>query len=191
MSHMVEYAVYAEDVDRKKVERYWNEVAASDSDYGVGGLDHSILWLDDDPLPSREEAEERLEYAPTSCAAVRFLGQQDTKHLTSSKLEELNVALVKAKCAYETQLEFDYCSTRTSAFIGCPACKSKLARQHLHGNFCPVCGADLRPSSKQAALAAAKTKVEDLKSQINQEKADLARHAGREVMWLVNVTWQY
>lgn len=36
---------------------------------------------------------------------------------------------------------------RTSAYVGCPECKSKLNLSYIRGEKCPLCNTDLRPAS--------------------------------------------
>lgn len=63
-------------------------------------------------------------------------------------------------------MDTDVRVTRTSEFIGCPKCGSKLKRIYLKSTYCPLCKADLRSKTVQDALQRYKTRINELKKKI-------------------------
>lgn len=70
---------------------------------------------------------------------------------------------------------------RTSAFIGCVKCGSKLSRVHLTSNKCPVCHEDLRSTTELNAIDALKKKAKTLQERIKAEEARLRKKSKNQV----------
>lgn len=58
---------------------------------------------------------------------------------------------------------------RTSKFIGCPECGSKLNLGYIRGEKCPLCGTDLRPDSTIEKVKWYDGKVKECAKKYRQE----------------------
>jgi len=61
-----------------------------------------------------------------------------------------------------------------AAFISCPKCGSRLSRQHLHGDFCPLCQMDLRSKTTKKALARYEERVKEKEEQLRKAREEAA-----------------
>lgn len=72
---------------------------------------------------------------------------------------------------------------RKADFIGCPKCGSKLRRERLHAECCPLCGTDLRSPGVIARLLDLAEKARKLDEKYAAEKQKSVANA--KVRWLV------
>ena len=70
-----------------------------------------------------------------------------------------------------------------AAFIGCPQCGSKLRREHLRSDFCPLCHTDLCSNTTLERLKRFRTVEEELREKLKQEQIKQKKLAS--VKWLV------
>lgn len=70
-----------------------------------------------------------------------------------------------------------------AAFVGCPECKSKLAKEHLSSHRCPVCRANMFPKTTRDRLKAFDEKIR----QLEEKDLILERKQKGEVKWLVKL----
>lgn len=75
-------------------------------------------------------------------------------------------------------------STFKAEFVGCPDCKSKLKRDLLKSEKCPVCGTDMRSNTTITTLDNYKKKIKELKKQYTEEQKKMKNKA--EIYWLVS-----
>lgn len=68
---------------------------------------------------------------------------------------------------------------RASKFIGCEKCGSKLSREHLKGETCPLCKNDLRSATSIERLRAAHKKLHDFREKMAKKDAN------RKKVWVV------
>lgn len=201
MGHNIHYATYPENVNKKDVQREWDDYAArEDWQEGCSGLPNNIRWLDN-ICDTQEEAEEYISGHDKGCydqLAVKF---RDTSSIstTSAKKE----TLIRQIASYEEKRNaFDQAhslSNLKSEFISCPHCKSKLARQYLGkansriaSEGCPVCGErDIRASYVQEQLKKFQERIDKWRVQLKEEERTLAKKvAGRaKIKWLVKVEY--
>ena len=80
---------------------------------------------------------------------------------SANKAQEKVEALLTKRTELLKQLSVH---NRTSNFIGCEYCGSKISRAHLKGEKCPVCGTDLRPASSLSRIKALDEKIRAAKS---------------------------
>lgn len=113
--------------------------------------------------------------------AVKFLdftGVED-----SQKIKEL-----RAKIAETVQKKNEYIKshsvhTQKAAYIGCQSCGSKLNKEKLRGERCPLCQHDLRAASTLERILSFDKKVEEYDKKITQEHLKQKKKA--KVKWLV------
>lgn len=181
--HNVEHWSYKENVDRDKVrDEIDYYVAHEDWQEGCAGLLKGIRWLDAEPIcESYSEAVARLEKLDRGGydnLAVRFY---ERRKPNDKKMKELVEKAEKALKEYEEVNKASYPKSLHSEFVTCKSCGSKLKRELIRGNSCPLCGVDMRPESwmkrievKDAALKKAQREV------FEHEKK-----GKKEVKWLV------
>lgn len=75
---------------------------------------------------------------------------------------------------------------RTSAYIGCPKCGSKLSMQYLKGEHCPLCRHDLRAETTIKQIKTYEKKIEDLRLEYEQAERDNNMKNSQEY-WLARV----
>lgn len=186
MGHNIEYGTYAENVDKKKVQTYWNQHAAhADWQEGCTGLDRDIRWLPDICASEADAYDmiKRKDRGDYDQLAVRFRAMVTP----SAKLDDLNKRIIEARSALY-MLEGDIHYSHTSAkFVSCKRCGSALSRIHLKSNFCPMCGNDLRPQSVKDKVARAKEKVMKLEQQIRDEERK--NNQKGKLFWLVKIEY--
>lgn len=190
MSHNIKHLIYKEDVNRKKVQADLdNYVAHDDWQEGCSGLNSPIRWIENcGVLDSYEEA---LEYIKShdkgwyDSLAVRFRDYDGTETAAIKKAREKVTAAIKKSNELNYKLHFENVK---AVLIGCRKCGSKISRQHLKGNNCPVCGFDMRPQSVLDTLAKYKRDVEKADALLKREKEKaVLKHS--KTKWLVKIEW--
>ena len=187
MSHNIEHFTYPEKVDKNKVQKELDHYAAmEDWQEGCTGLYRKIRWIDGRVYGSYEEAEEvikKLDRGDYDQLAVKYDEYHKPK---DDKSTELANKLLAAGDEYRKRDFAVYPRSVTSAFIGCKKCGSKLAREYLRTNSCPVCRTDMRPEYILKSIQAAKNKME----RVQKEVSDYAKRKGtKEIMWLVKIEY--
>lgn len=197
MSHNIRHFDYPENVDRRKVQAELDILAATEGwQEGVRGLVHRIRWLDADPQDNYDEAEEFIlleDRGDYDCLAVRY---REPDREGQAKINAAAVYLREMRKAYqESQEEDNYPATRTSQYISCPDCGSKLSRGELaklkRPNYCPLCKCDLRPESmvERHKARVAKAKAAVSKAEDAYRKAQKQAVKSGKVRWLVKIEY--
>jgi transcription initiation factor IIE alpha subunit len=70
-----------------------------------------------------------------------------------------------------------------AAYIGCPNCGSKLNKERLRSEYCPLCNGDLRAVSTLERIESYKKRIADYEAKIKEER--LKRKNKAEIKWLV------
>ena len=94
----------------------------------------------------------------------------------------------------EIQKRIDYAkkhsvSTFKADYVGCPSCGSRLKRELLSGEYCPLCRTDLRGKTTLDTLAKYSQNIEDLKKKISaeQKKLEAKNIKNSKINWLVKI----
>lgn len=131
-----------------------------------------------------EEAEayiekvDRHDYDGIAVKFLDFTGVEDSKKIKEyrAKIAEL----VKKKDEYIREHSV---RKQKAAFIGCQSCGSKLNKEKLRGERCPLCNTDLRAASTLERIASFDTRVKETDKKITQERLKWKSKA--KVRWLV------
>ena len=113
--------------------------------------------------------------------AVKFYDYSDVK--PTAKIDELEARLkenLKKKAEY---ISAHSVKTFKAQFIGCQCCGSKLSRERILGEMCPLCRTDLRAGSTLERIKGFDVKHKEICDKIkaeNQKQQDRAK-----VKWLV------
>ncbi len=181
MGHNICHMTADEKCDRRKIMNAIIERAMDDGD-GYNGPMH---WHDEvPPLKNCDEAEKWIEAHDTGWYddhAVRFYDYTSAEITPKIKeLQNKHAAIILKIGEYEKQHSV---KNLKAAFIGCPECGSKLAKDRLHSEFCPLCRTDLRSKTTLDTLAGYRQKQSDLWGKIKAEKEKQKSKA--KVKWLI------
>lgn len=186
MSHNICHRIYPEKVNKKNVQEEWDEyVRMEDWQEGASGLVNPIRWIDK-IYATEEEAHKAIEEMDRGWydqLAVKFYNPIT---FSNKKTEELHTVTSDAYKEYTKRNTELYANTITSALITCKGCNSKLAREYLKSNHCPVCRAELRPEHMLKRIAAAERKYQ---TALKNEKEYTLKHAKKEICWLVKIEY--
>ena len=185
--HNIEYYTYSEDIKRDYVQKKLNaRVMAETVQEGGHGLE-PIRWLDREPICNDyEDAQALIEKRDRKWydqLAVRYY--EPERGFSNKTLEGLKKKTVAAFEAYRAK-DFVWAKTLKAEYVGCKQCGSKIKRDYIRTNFCPVCRADLRPETTLKAVAAAETKWHKMQA---AEADYINAHAKRYVKWLVKIEY--
>lgn len=164
--HNIQYYDFKENVDKRKAENEINDFVSHETwEEGGGGLYKGIRWLnyvadDYDSAIEYIESHDRGDY---DNLAVKYRTTTKPKTKAYEKLLEKHRELANKINELEGKVHFKDCK---SALIGCKECGSKIAREYLRSNKCPVCGHDLRP-------ATVLNNIEKLKKQYKENGAKI------------------
>lgn len=189
MSHNIQYFTYTERKSTKAISAELDAyVRKATWREGGGGIDGGIRFIDK-VMPDYNSAEEFIKANDKGwydCLAVKY--KEVPRGKTTKKLEELQERLKIAHNEY-TQLN-NYVAAKDfkSEFIGCKNCGSKINREYIKSNACPVCRADMRSETTQKRLEAMRAKVNKLRNDIKDEERKLAEKHG-QICWLVKIEY--
>lgn len=193
MSHIVNKEIYNENVNKEKVQKRLDDWATQiGRAEGAHGLNGRIRWSDKAPFNSYDEADEYIDkYYNTGNyeqVAFKYLEwPQNAYH--SSKLDNLTKRYNEWCTKYENLRSKIHYKDVKSQFISCPVCGSKINRNFISSNNCPVCKNEMRPKTVLDTLKRYKEIINDIASQVKVEKESLIRKALSQVKvkWLVKV----
>lgn len=113
--------------------------------------------------------------------AVRYYDFSNVKD--PKKVAELEDKILKTMASKRAFAEAHSVKKQKAAFVGCPKCGSRLSRERMRGNDCPLCWTDLRSESTLKKLASYDERIKEYNSKIDQERLKNKKYA--KVMWLV------
>ena len=185
MSHNIEHRTYTERKSTKAITDEINSyVRQATWREGGHGLDGGIRFIDK-VMPDYDSAMTFLEQNDKGwydCLAVKY--KEMPRGKSTKKLEELKEKLKVAYNDYETLNNHVAAKDFKSEFVGCKNCGSKINREYIRSNNCPVCRADMRSDTTQKRLEAMRAKVNRLRNDIKDEEKRLAEKHG-QICWLV------
>ena len=179
MGHVVGYFSEKEKCDRKRVLADIVEMAERDGD----GYPGAVKWHDEvAPLENRDAAEKFIQahdrgwYDDHAVRYYDFSNTKETKTISEAR-EKINETTAKAA----EYAKAHSVKNQKAAFIGCAKCGSKISKEYLRGESCPVCRNDLRSKTVLDTLVKYNAKVNALLEKIKKEKE---KQTG-EVRWLI------
>lgn len=186
--HNIEHRSYMENINRDWVQRELDHyVAVADYQEGCTGLGRTIRWLDSLPVyPDYAAAEKAIDANDKGwydCLAVRYYEPERSYH--SDKLEQLQKKYRDLLDAYHEKNSV-WAKELKAEYVSCRKCGSKLKREYIRTNACPLCRADLRSESTLKAVEAAKQRYEKARKTCDEY---LAKHAKKNVKWLVKIEY--
>lgn len=107
--------------------------------------------------------------------AVRYYSE-------SEKMKNISLKINETKETKEKYILDNSVKKRTSKYIGCPKCGSKINKEFLKTEKCPVCGTDLRSKTTIDRIASYDAKMKHLNDQYKK-----ASQKKRKLVWLAKV----
>lgn len=113
--------------------------------------------------------------------AVKYYDLNSIKD--SAKVAELRTRISENLKKKEEYIKAHSVKLQKAAYIGCPTCGSKLNKERLWSNQCPLCRTDLRSKTVLDRIESFDKKNEDLNKKIEEEKLKSKKKA--TIKWLV------
>lgn len=185
MSHNINYSIYSISVKEKTINEEINEyVKKATWEEGGHGLLNPIRFIHQ-VLPDYESAKEFIEKQDKGWydnLAVMF--KQLPKNKTSKKLDTLKEKLNETVKTHNELDKMVIVSTFKAEYIGCKHCGSKLNKNYLKTNYCPLCHNDMRSETVLKKINILKEKITNIRKEIKLEEQKLNEKYG-ECKWLV------
>ena len=194
MGHAISYYDFKYETSTKHITECLEDIARRDGD--AGGLYYGIQFKSITPFESREKAYEYIQKIDKDYAniCVPYLDYPNIK-VDESKLKELNDKYVALHNEYYGRRDRQFYTTETvkSQYLGCKECGSRLAVKYLHGNRCPLCGAEMRPETEMKRLEALKARFDKAGDELAKARAKEEEKAKKGVkptkMWLCKIEY--
>jgi hypothetical protein len=175
------YREFPENTPKQKMVDYVLEIVARSGDgYGTD----RIKFFDDPICDNSEAAQKFIEERDRDFYggyAVRYYDFSKVKD--NKKVEELRKKINETIAKENEFVAAHSVKNQKAVLIGCAGCGSKLSREHLRGNRCPLCHSDLRSASTLERIESYEKRIAGYQSQIDQEKLKDKKKAN--IMWLV------
>lgn len=194
MSNNIEMVTYSLNVDKTKIQEFWDDYVGSDDwQEDSGGLPNNINWVENRVFDTYEDAEnyikecdEKIYY---NCMAVQY--RDMPKDITSKAMGALKERLQKESDKLNEYTKAHTVKAFKADFVGCAGCGSKLAKVRLLSDKCPLCGADLRGKTTLKTLARYENNIQELNKKIKEEEKKLTiKYANKaEIRWLCKVEY--
>lgn len=185
MSHCIKWSYFPESYTRQRIaDTIIYEVAHSGDRYGTD----TIRFPTEKVFENEEAAEQyirSLDKGWYDGIAVKYLDFSDVKD--SSKAKELQEKINEVATKKREYVTAHSVKAQKAAFIGCPECGSKLNKERLRGESCPLCCTDLRAASTLERIASFDNRINEYRKKIKAEKEKDKKKS--KVMWLVK--WEY
>lgn len=181
MGHQIHYMTCEENVNRTKVLNDIQDRARRDGD----GYSSYVRWHDNvSPCDSYEDAKKFIDdrdRGDYDDHAVRYYDYSQLPETAKEKkfkdqIQELRIA--KAEWIRSHSVK-----TQKAQYIGCPTCGSKLNKDRLRGESCPLCNTDLRSRYILEKIEWYDHKINLCYDAIAEERKKQKKKA--RVMWLV------
>lgn len=201
MGHQIHYSSYPEKVNKKSVQRFWDDYAAhEDWQEGCIGLSRDIRWIDH-VCESEEDAEAYISIHDRGGYDQLAVKYKDTSGIptTSATKERLIRQIESYRAKYAEYDKAHSVTNQKAILITCPFCNSKLAKAYLgkargrvRANGCPVCEAtDIRAEYVVKQLASFEEKIATWSTELKEEEKKLAKKVSNkaQIKWLVKVEY--
>lgn len=200
MGHVTDYIIV------NKKENIWAEAEDfafynTDREENPSGSYHGTLTIHNDILcDSYDDAVEKINSLDRGFYddhAVRFYDTSDIRN--SPKLTKIQQQITDTVQKKREYIEKNHIGYRTSEFIGCLNCKSKISRKHYYTHNgevvtqksynCPICGEDLRSNTVKNRIESFDNKINEYKKKYKATEKELAKKCRNKanIKWLVKV----
>lgn len=146
-----------------------------------------FIWKDDVICKDYEEAKEyinSLNLHREKNVAVKFYkpltGPKDT-----TAMKNIQRRITETEEKLKNYDKSHSVTTFKAEYVGCPECGSKLKRDLLKKDFCPLCKADMRSKTTKETLEGYRVKIKDLEKQYIAEYKKALSKVKTGIYWLV------
>lgn len=181
MGHEIKYRTYPASWSLKQItDDVLSCVSQSGDRYGTS----SVRVPTEKVFDSQEEAQSFIEkgdrhwYDGVAVKYMDFTYAEDTE-----KIKELRAELRDIIRSQGEYIKAHSVHSQKAKFIGCPSCGSKLNKDRLGGEKCPLCWCDLRAASTLERISSFDKRIEKCNEKIVKEQ--LKRKEKGDVKWLV------
>lgn len=102
-------------------------------------------------------------------AVVAF--KDTSKAKTTSKIINLEQRIEKEKEKLDNYKNAHSVNNYKAKLVGCPKCGSKINKDYIRGDRCPLCGQDLRSITTIETIKRYRLKIKELEKQVKEEKS--------------------
>lgn len=195
MTHVIEYHTLDRNADRDQFIADMDEEVRAE-DYLEGGFydGSQLTWHDNTVYDTREDAEKAIKELIQQAYddhAVLFHDTAALKLKPSKAQQAMEARLNRLILEREQYIAAHHVNARTSEFIGCTHCGSRISRKYLRSDDCPVCGHELRPKSTLDRIASFDKRIQSLSTRLHESQQAAERKAYRKapVRWLVKTEY--
>lgn len=190
MGHSIECYDFDVKVDKRTIENEMNQRAREEGNYHHD-LGSPIRWLPG-ICEDREQAYERIRSNDTGWydqLAVQYKAYPPAKLGESKTIATLRERIEKEKAKYADYEKAHSIKTFKAEFVGCPHCGSKLKKELMKTEVCPLCRTDLRSKTTLDTLARYASNIEELEKSLKKAIAEETRKQNKKNEKAVKIKW--
>lgn len=179
--HQMEVVSYKLTVNKDKVFKDLNRDAKRNSDYGDGIA--PIQWKER-IFESYDDAYEYIMdnwFGDYESVAYKYRDIDSLKK--SKKAIELEERIIETRKQYDSLNSKIHYKDIQAKYVTCKECGSKINKDYLRSNRCPICNKEMRPETVLNKLESLTCMIEKLKSDLKVEK--MKRIDKAPIKWLV------
>ena len=183
MSHITQYFTYGEKTSKEKISAELNSYVSLRTQKEGGGGIGKIRWMEGEKYvyPCEEDAKDaisRLDKGWYDCIAVKFRKVEENR--------DLQAKACAAWAAYHEAEKAVVAKSFKAQLVGCKKCGSRLNREYLKSNYCPLCGTDMRSETELHRIQRLREKAEAAEKKITEAQRKSKKG---KVYWLVKIEW--
>ena len=190
MSHNIMHSVYPGYVKKESVQAEWDEYAANeDWQEGCSGLPNNIRWINH-ICDDKEDAYDYIEKHDNGWydqLAVKFKSYHPLKE--TQKITNMKKRVLDLHTKYLNANNNIHYANVKSNFIGCKCCNSKISREYIKSNYCPICKNDLRPETTLEKIDNMKKAYLEAEKKLKEETKKLSKKQKYDIKWLVKIEY--
>lgn len=189
MSHEVNHFTYPYKCNKVQVQNELADWVRRKCWEEGGGMNGSIRWIDGQIYNSYAAATEAIDKLDRGHYDQLAVPYRELPHdITSKKIESLKLKIKEAYKLYTALDREVVVKTFKAQYVACKGCGSKLNKDHLNSNFCPLCRTDMRSETTQNKIKMLYQKWQNLQVELRKEEEALASKKG-VTKWLVKIEY--
>lgn len=195
MGHVIQYHKLPKNASKKNFIADMDEIVQHE-DYMEGGRypASQLTWHDDKVYNTYDDAKQAIDSFIRDSYDDHAVLYYDTDSIAvkpSKALETAKMKLDKLIAARDKYVNESRVSHRSSEFIGCTECGSKISRKWLKSDYCPVCKHDLRPNSTLNRIASFDKRIKTARNEVSKIEHDLKLKNIKKakICWLVKTEY--
>ena len=167
--------------DGYRSQTYQNAVKGIEKEFDNSNVDYyniERISSNSKHFKTKEEARNYLNECWKNDCEYSYLATYDFRR--SQKYVSLRKRLETEEKKLVDYRKAHSCNNFKSALIGCDQCGSKIAKEYIKNDECPVCGHDLRSQTTKDTIKRYENNIKDLKKQISNEERTMANKKSYE-----------